>query len=83
MPVHLVADGEVVTDAVGVEDGEVAQRDATGIVGEPAARDSNAIVAARHHPQLADKRQHSQCHQVLWQLPQEEDGEQNGDGELT
>lgn len=73
MSVHFMANGEIIVDAVRVEEGEIAQRDTTGTVGEPPARNANTVVAARHNPRFADERQHGQCHHILWQLPKEEE----------
>ena len=78
MSVHFMANGEIVVDTVRVEEGKIAQRDATGIVGKPSAHHANAVVAARHDPRLADKRQHGQCHQILRQLPKKEEDVEEG-----
>lgn len=77
VPVHLVADGELVVRRVGVEEGEVAQGDATGPLWETFARQTDTVVAARHHPQLAQKGHYGQCHQILGQLPHEKEREEN------
>ena len=72
MAVHLVSDGELVVGHVRVEEGETAQRHAVGVFGEPRAGKSHAVMAVIHKGQFAQKGHDEQRHQILRQLPEEQ-----------
>ena len=74
--VHLVPDGEIVEDHLGMDDGEVAQRHAARLVRKPTACEPQTMVPIGHDFYLPQKRNYRQSNQILWQLPQEKQDEQ-------
>ena len=72
--VHLVPKGVLVAGTIGGDDGKVAERHPGRIFGH-LSRQGDAVVPIANLPDTSRERQPAQRHQILRELPHEEDSE--------